>query len=46
MTLMLTVGKWGGIYCRSGRLCLGWLAFTFMPFDIDPLLESMHDEAA
>jgi hypothetical protein len=39
VTIIINVGKWGGIYCTAGRLCLGWIAFTFLPFDIDPVLE-------
>jgi hypothetical protein len=34
-------GKYGGWYFRSGhttRLCLGWLAFTYFPFEIDEVL--------
>jgi hypothetical protein len=41
---MINVGAWGGIYCRNNRLCLGWVAFTFFPFDIDPLLERLTKE--
>ena len=37
-TVMMSVGKYGGFYCHSGRLCLGWVAFTFLPMDIDDAL--------
>ena len=42
MTFILSFGKWGGIYWHRGfgfRLCLGWIAFTFWPADIDVILE-------
>jgi len=41
MTFMLSFGKWGGIYWRNGwakRLCLGWIALTFWPNDLDVIL--------
>lgn len=41
MTLMLTIGKWGGMYVYRGfawRVCLGWVALTFLPCDIDEIL--------
>ena len=40
MTFIINVGKWGGIYWHRGfvtRLCLGWVAFSFLPIDIDKL---------
>ena len=41
MTIMLSFGKWGGVYVHLGytfRVCLGWMALTFVPCDIDDLL--------
>lgn len=40
-SLTITVGQYGGFYWRRGfttRLCLGWVAFTWYPFDLDVLL--------
>ena len=40
MTLAISVGRWGGFYVYWGytkRLCLGWLALTFIPQDFDEL---------
>ena len=40
MTLIINVGKWGGIYVdgRLGwRLCLGWIAFTILFVDLDDI---------
>lgn len=34
-------GKYGGFYMFRGytkRLCLGWIAFTYIPDEIDDLL--------
>ena len=50
MTLAFTFGPWGGFYFDHGftiRLCLGWVAITFMPVDFDCLLETifMNDPA-
>lgn len=36
MTICISIGKWGGIYWFSGftkRLCLGWIALTYIPVD-------------
>ena len=40
MTFSVSFGRWGGFYFHRDytiRLCLGWLAFTFYPFDMDDL---------
>ena len=40
MSLIISIGKWGGFYFHhrfSTRLCLGWLAITFIPEDFDEL---------
>jgi len=42
MTLAISFGKWGGFYVHNGyskRVCLGWVAFTFIPADLDKILE-------
>jgi hypothetical protein len=36
MMLIISIGGWGGIYFYRGwskRLCLGWVAITFIPSD-------------
>ena len=41
MTLALTIGKWGGFYVFCDytlRICLGWVALTFIPRDLDEIL--------
>jgi hypothetical protein len=49
MTLAFSFGPWGGFYLHTGytfRICLGWVAITFLPVDFDYLLEiSMLDPA-
>lgn len=40
-SVTLAVGQWGGIYIRKGwskGLCLGWVAITFMPADVEEIL--------
>lgn len=42
MTLMFSVGKWGGFYFYrrfSWRVCLGWFAFTWFPADFDDKID-------
>ena len=40
ITFMISTGHWGGFYWNNGRLCLGWIAFTFMHYDVDDVLEA------
>lgn len=45
MTFMLSIGRWGGFYRYRGfglRLCLGWVALTWLPADIDDLLDALE----
>ena len=45
---MLTIGKWGGVYFFRGtsvRLCLGWVALTFIPRDMDQVLEEWRPKS-
>ena len=40
-TIALSWGKYGGFYLYRGfskRLCLGWIALTYVPQDIDVIL--------
>lgn len=49
MTLMLTFGKSGGFYIAWGyskRICLWWLAITFIPRDMDQILNTSLDNAS
>ena len=43
-TVALSVGPWGGFYVYTGylkRICLGWLALTFVPdVELDDLMEA------
>jgi len=41
-TLAISWGKYGGFYWHwkyTKRLCLGWIAFTYLPNDLDNLLK-------
>jgi len=41
MSIILSFGKFGGFYIHNGftkRICLGWVALTFIPMDIDVIL--------
>lgn len=41
MTIMFSIGKWGGFYWHrdfSIRLCLGWVAITLLPVDVDEIM--------
>lgn len=47
MTLMINVGKWGGFYVLTGsafRVCIGWIAFTILPYDMDFKLNAIIDK--
>jgi len=42
--IALSFGDWGGFYWKSGyakRVCLGWMAITYIPSDLDPLVEAV-----
>lgn len=41
MTILISIGKWGGIYLyhkHSIRICLGFVAITILPTDGDNIL--------
>jgi hypothetical protein len=45
MSIIFSLGKWGGFYWHRNhtiRLCLGWVAITVMPTDIDDTLIAMY----
>ena len=44
MSIVLSIGKYGVFYFYKGlyiRLCLGWIAITYFPFDIDTVLNKL-----
>lgn len=43
MTFILSFGRWGGFYCHSHRLCLGYAALTVYVADFDPKLDAFMD---
>lgn len=41
-TISISCGKWGGFYIHRGytsRICLGFFAITYIPRDLDEVLE-------
>jgi len=43
-SITISFGKYGGFYNFSGygkRICLGWLAITYYPEDIDEILKRL-----
>ena len=44
MSFIISIGRYGGFYFYNGytkRICLGWIAFTFIPDDIDNVLKRL-----
>ena len=47
MTLAFTLGPWGGFdlwWGFSKSLTMGWLTVTFLPVDLDALIEEPNHE--
>ena len=41
MSIVINFGAWGGFYVIWGytkRVCLGWMAITLVPFDVDQVM--------
>lgn len=48
-TIALSVGRWGGVYLTRRvvfRICLGFVAITAIPFDVDDVLRAGLDALA
>lgn len=47
-SIIFSYGKYGGFYRKSygyfKRICLGWIAFTYIPEDIDVLLHRITNK--
>jgi len=43
MTLMFSIGRYGGFYVHGHRLCLGWFAITWFPWDCDDVMTAGLD---
>lgn len=42
-TIAISWGRWSGFYRYRGfswRICLGWVALTYVPVEIDDLMEA------
>jgi len=47
VSLIFSVGRWGGVYVHRGfgvRICVGFFAITLLPCDIDDILSGSADE--
>jgi len=49
-TVSLSWGRFGGFYLHRNRVCLGWVALTWLPWEMDDLMtwaaENKLDKAA
>lgn len=46
MSIVFSVGRWGGLYYSGGylkRICLGWVALTFIPEDFDDWVSGISE---
>lgn len=46
-TLSFSWGEWGGFYVSWGycpRICLGWFALTYVPIEVDDLMQAYADQ--
>lgn len=43
-TFMISWGRYGGFYFKNHRLCLGWIAFTYLNDDIDNIFDKLFNE--
>jgi hypothetical protein len=39
-TLTLSWGAWGGFYLCRHRVCLGWVAITYVPVEVEELMRA------
>ena len=45
MSFILSFERWDGMYLQCGyslRLCLGWMAITIIPADIDTVFDRLR----
>lgn len=43
-TLAFSWGRWGGAYVHRHRVCLGWLAVTHVPVEVEELMRAYADQ--
>lgn len=36
-TIAISWGRYGGFYLHRNRVCLGWVAVTWLPWEIDDI---------
>ena len=44
MTIIVNIGAFGGFYITKRRICLGFIAITYYPFDIDKPLAALVNQ--
>lgn len=44
-TLAVSWGSYGGFYLHPRRVCVGWVAITFVPVEVDDLMEAYVAQA-
>lgn len=45
MSINISIGRYGGFYIHRGnslRICLGWIAFTFMNMELEDFAERQY----
>lgn len=46
MSFNITIGRYGGFYIHKGntfRICLGWIAFTFMKMELEDFADKQFE---
>lgn len=42
MSLVFSIGSYGGFYLHPHRICFGWFAITWMNIEIDELIRGYN----
>lgn len=40
-SILLVFGSYAGFYIRPDRICLGWVALSYLVYDIEAVLEDL-----
>lgn len=44
-TFAVSWGRYGGFYLHPKRICLGWIAATYVPVEIDDLMRAYAERS-
>lgn len=44
VSFLIAVGSYGGFYVTRERLCLGWIALTYFPYDLENVMNQWLEE--